>query len=75
MGNLLAYFPGDGGWNDDFSKPNDKFKDMHLWLMRSKKVGMRPGLWMRPLCARHDEKAKFACTKITRPRRPEKAGA
>jgi len=44
--------PGDGGWNDDFSKPNDKF------------MGMRPGLWMRPLCARHDEKANLLAPKI-----------
>lgn len=48
--------PGDGGWNDDFTKPNDKFKDMHLLGDDIKKLGMRPGLWMRPLCARHDEK-------------------
>ncbi|MXV50573.1 hypothetical protein GS399_06270 [Pedobacter sp. HMF7647] len=47
--------PGDGAWNDDFSTPNDKFKDMHLLADEIKKLGMRPGLWMRPLCARHDE--------------------
>lgn len=56
--------PGDGGWNDDFSKPNDKFKDMHLMGDTIKKLGMRPGLWMRPLCARHDEKASLLAPRI-----------
>ncbi|PWK79172.1 alpha-galactosidase [Mucilaginibacter oryzae] len=56
--------PGDGGWNDDFSKPNDKFKDMHALGDDIKKMGMRPGLWMRPLCARHDEKASLLAPKI-----------
>ncbi|TSJ38802.1 hypothetical protein FO440_20060 [Mucilaginibacter corticis] len=58
------YLPGDGGWNDDFSKPNDKFKDMHLLGDEIKKLGMRSGLWMRPLCARHDEKAGLLAPKI-----------
>ncbi|MDB5002493.1 MAG: hypothetical protein JWQ34_718 [Mucilaginibacter sp.] len=58
------YLPGDGGWNDDFSKPNDKFKDMHLLGDEIKKSGMRPGLWMRPLCARHDEKPSLLAPKI-----------
>lgn len=56
--------PGDGGWNDDFSKPNDKFRDMHLLGDDIKKLGLRPGLWMRPLCARHDEKASLLAPKI-----------
>ncbi|MEP7110977.1 MAG: hypothetical protein ABI760_23480 [Ferruginibacter sp.] len=47
--------PGDGGWNDDFSKPNDKFKDMGKLAADVKKLGMRPGLWTRPLCAKHDD--------------------
>jgi alpha-galactosidase len=58
------FLPGDGGWNDDFSKPNDKFKDMHLLANEIKQLGMRPGLWMRPLCARHDEKASLLAPKI-----------
>lgn len=56
--------PGDGGWNDDFSRPNDKFRDMHLLGDEIRKLGMRPGLWMRPLCARHDEKASLLAPKI-----------
>lgn len=56
--------PGDGGWNEDYSKPNDKFKDMHAMALDIKKLGMRPGLWIRPLCARHDEKASLLAPKI-----------
>lgn len=56
--------PGDGGWNEDYSKPNEKFKDMHAMAQEIKKLGMRPGLWIRPLCARHDEKASLLAPKI-----------
>jgi alpha-galactosidase len=45
------YRPGDGGWNDDFSRPNDKFKDMGKLAADIRRLGMRPGLWIRPLCA------------------------
>jgi len=55
--------PGDGGWNETYAKPNDKFKDMHLLGDEIKKLGMRPGLWIRPLCARHDEKASLLLPK------------
>jgi alpha-galactosidase len=47
--------PGDGGFMDDFSKPNDKFKDMHKMALDIEKLGMQPGLWTRPLCAKHDD--------------------
>ncbi|HVV55322.1 MAG TPA: hypothetical protein VHC47_08360, partial [Mucilaginibacter sp.] len=47
--------PGDGGFMDDFSKPNDKFGDMSVMAGDIKKLGMRPGLWTRPLCAKHDD--------------------
>jgi len=43
--------PDDCCWQDDFSRPNDKFKDMGLLAANIRKLGMRPGLWMRPLCA------------------------
>ncbi len=49
------YLPGDGGFMDDFSKPNDKFKDMTVMAGDIKKLGMQPGLWTRVLCARHDD--------------------
>jgi alpha-galactosidase len=49
--------PDDGGFMDDFSRPNDKFKDMHKMALDIEKLGMQPGLWTRPLCARHDDRA------------------
>jgi alpha-galactosidase len=53
--------PGDCCWQDDFSKPNEKFKDMHKMADDVKALGMRPGLWTRPLCAKHnDSKALLA---------------
>jgi alpha-galactosidase len=56
--------PGDGGFMDDFSKPNDKFKDMAALADDIKKLGMQPGLWTRPLCAKHDDKASLLLPKI-----------
>ena len=56
--------PDDGGFMEDFSKPNAKFKDMAALADDIKKLGMRPGLWTRPLCARHDEKASLLLPSI-----------
>jgi len=53
------YHPGDGGWNDDFSRPNDKFKDMGKLAADIRNLGMRPGLWMRPLCASYKDPANL----------------
>jgi alpha-galactosidase len=53
------YHPGDGGWNDDFSRPNDKFKDMGKLAADIRRLGMRPGLWMRPLCASYTDPASL----------------
>ena len=58
------YLPGDGGWADDFSKPNDKFKDMHRIADDIKALSMRPGLWTRALCARYNDDAKLLLPKI-----------
>jgi alpha-galactosidase len=51
----------DDGWQqpDDFSLVNDKFKDMHKMADEIKGLGMRPGLWTRPLIARLDDKASL----------------
>lgn len=50
------YSPGDAsGWGEDFTKPNDKFSDMHTMANEIKALGMRPGIWTRVLCGRHDE--------------------
>ncbi|HZY36809.1 MAG TPA: hypothetical protein VFE53_09190 [Mucilaginibacter sp.] len=58
------YLPGDGGWADDFSKPNDKFKDMHRMADDIKALGMRPGLWTRALCAKYNDDAKLLLPEI-----------
>jgi alpha-galactosidase len=47
--------PNDCCWQDDFSRPNEHFKDMHLLADNIKKLGMRPGLWTRPLCGAHND--------------------
>lgn len=46
--------PGDGGWQDDFTRSNQKFGDMSQLAGQITQLGMRPGLWTRPLCAAHD---------------------
>ncbi len=56
--------PGDSGWQDDFSKPNQKFGDMQKLAADIKKERMRPGLWTRPLCARHDDKPSLLLPSI-----------
>jgi len=56
--------PDDGGFMDDFSKPNDKFKDMHQMALDIEKLGMQPGLWTRPLCASYKDKANLLLPKI-----------
>jgi alpha-galactosidase len=53
------FHPGDGGWMDDFSRPNDKFKDMGKLAADIRKEGMRPGLWTRPLCASYKDPASL----------------
>lgn len=49
--------PGDCCWQDDFSRPNAKFPDMTKLGGEIRQLGMRPGLWTRPLCAAHDTPA------------------
>jgi alpha-galactosidase len=56
--------PGDCCWQEDFSRPNEKFKDMHMMAEDIKKLGMRPGLWTRPLCAKHDDKLSLLAPMI-----------
>ncbi|RYE22461.1 MAG: hypothetical protein EOP45_08175 [Sphingobacteriaceae bacterium] len=48
----------DDGWQvrDDFSKANYKFKDMQGMAEEIKRLGMRPGLWTRPLVAKNNDK-------------------
>ena len=47
----------DDGWEtEDFMKPNAKFGDMAAVAAEIKKLGMRPGLWTRPLLANSSNK-------------------
>jgi alpha-galactosidase len=56
----------DDGWQvrDDFSKANDKFKDMRAMAEEIKRLGMRPGLWTRPLIARDNDKPSLLAPTI-----------
>jgi alpha-galactosidase len=65
--------PNDCCWQDDFSRPNDKFKDMGKLAADVKKMGMRPGLWTRPLCAASKDAANLLLPSIegrNDPKRP-----
>jgi len=65
--------PGDCCWQDDYSRPNDHFKDMKLLADKIRKLGMRPGLWTRPLCAAHDDNPNLLLPSIpgrTSPQKP-----
>jgi alpha-galactosidase len=56
----------DDGWQvrDDFSKANDKFKDMRAMAEEIKRLGMRPGLWTRPLVAKDNDKKSLLAPTI-----------
>jgi alpha-galactosidase len=43
-------------WGDEFTKGNDKFGDMSTMASQVKNLGMRPGLWTRPLQAHAADK-------------------
>ncbi len=56
--------PDDCCWADDFSIPNSKFGDMKKLADEIKSLGMRPGLWTRPLCAKHNDKKSLLAASI-----------
>lgn len=64
--------PGDCCWQDDYSRPNDHFKDMHVLADDIKKLGMRPGLWTRPLCASHKDPGNILLPLIPGRQSPKK---
>jgi alpha-galactosidase len=43
-------------WGDDFTLGNDKFGDMSVIASEIKSLGMRPGIWTRPLLANAKDK-------------------
>jgi hypothetical protein len=52
--------PRDPAWGDDFSSWNGNFGDMAALAAKIKSSGMRPGIWVRPLCAGvKDEKSRI----------------
>jgi alpha-galactosidase len=56
----------DDGWQvrDDFSKANNKFNDMQAMAEEIKRLGMRPGLWTRPLVAKDNDKRSLLAPTI-----------
>jgi len=51
----------DDGWSvgSDYTRANDKFGDMPKLIKEISNLGMRPGLWTRPLLARPNEKSTW----------------
>jgi alpha-galactosidase len=45
--------PDDCCWGDDMETADDSFGDMNRLAERIRGLGMRPGLWTRPLCGNH----------------------
>ncbi len=43
--------PNDCCFGDDMKTPNSKFGDMSKLAEKIRKLGLRPGIWTRPLCA------------------------
>jgi alpha-galactosidase len=56
--------PDDCCWQEDYSKPNDHFKDMAKLAAEIKTLGMRPALWTRPLCGKHDDPSQLMLPSI-----------
>ena len=64
--------PNDCCWQDDFTKANDKFKDMASVATSINSLGMRPGLWTRPLCAASTDKQTLLLPLIPGRNEPKK---
>lgn len=47
--------PNDCCWGDRMDIPNARFGDMHRMADKIKKIGMRPGIWTRPLCGSYKD--------------------
>ncbi|RZK33398.1 MAG: hypothetical protein EOO90_32340, partial [Pedobacter sp.] len=64
--NNKAFSVIDDGWQvaDDFSRANDKFSDMKQVADDIKKLGMKAGLWTRPLIAKKSESLTLLAPKI-----------
>jgi alpha-galactosidase len=51
--------PNDCCWGDRMDTPNAKFGDMSRIAEKIKKIGMRPGIWTRPLCGGYKDPASI----------------
>jgi alpha-galactosidase len=49
------WMPNECCWGDTMNTPNAKFGDMGQLAEEISKMGMRPGLWTRPLCGSHKD--------------------
>jgi hypothetical protein len=47
--------PEDCCWGDTMSAANDRFGDMDDLADKIRQIGMRPGIWTRPLCGSHKD--------------------
>jgi alpha-galactosidase len=65
-----AYAPGDKDYRDDYSRANDKFKDMHKLALNINQLGMRAGLWTRPLSAMRSSNKNLWLTRNTDAQHP-----
>jgi alpha-galactosidase len=45
--------PNDCCWGDTMGASNDRFGDMEKLAEKIRQIGMRPGIWTRPLCGGH----------------------
>lgn len=49
------FYKNDCCWGDNMHTPNKKFTDMSTLASKIKTIGMRPGLWTRPLCGSYKD--------------------
>ncbi len=47
--------PNDCCWGDTMGASNDRFGDMKKLADSIREIGMRPGIWTRPLCGSHKD--------------------
>ncbi len=59
-----AYTNKEKNYRNDYSQPNDKFKDMHKLAGDINQLGMRAGLWTRPLSTKPDTYKKLLAPTI-----------
>jgi alpha-galactosidase len=51
--------PNDCCWGDNMDTPDEKFGDMGKLAEKIRTIGMRPGIWTRPLCGSYKDAASL----------------